>query len=229
MYIDRLVLLFIAAAYVLSPALMQWWAESGAAWWRPFLVWGLPGSTNDPTSDPRFAHALIGMLAGPAVTGVVLWGVANVLAGLEETLRQRAACTVGSLDRPHPVRPRLHVGPHRGVAGLVGSEPASAEELLVLVDDLDRGRQLVGIDPDDHVLHVLLPPVLDPTWTARWALLLRAGQSPLEPRLDTAPGGERKPIESHTHIAEVGSREESLPPSTWTESGRTPVLLRDCA
>lgn len=41
MYIDRLVLIFIAGAYVLSPALMQWWAESGAAWWRPFVIWGL--------------------------------------------------------------------------------------------------------------------------------------------------------------------------------------------
>ncbi|WP_162260251.1 hypothetical protein [Nocardioides sp. Root190] len=36
----------------------------------------------------------------------------------------------------------------------------------MLVDDLDGGRQLVGIDPDDHLfcllIHVLLPPVLDP-------------------------------------------------------------------
>ena len=30
------------------------------------------------------------------------------------------------------------------------------------VDDLDRGEKLVGIDPDDHVLYVLLPPVLVP-------------------------------------------------------------------
>jgi hypothetical protein len=34
----------------------------------------------------------------------------------------------------------------------------------------------------------------------------------------------RKPIESHTHIAGVGSREESIPPDAWTESGRTPIL-----
>ncbi|MGB3623089.1 MAG: hypothetical protein WBA20_17225 [Ketobacter sp.] len=40
MYIDRLVLIFIAGAYVLSPTLMQWWAGSGTSWWRPFLVWG---------------------------------------------------------------------------------------------------------------------------------------------------------------------------------------------
>ncbi len=71
----------------------------------------------------------------------------------------------------------------------------------MLVDDLDRGRQLVGIDPDDHVLrvvaHVLLPPVLDPLWTARWALLLRAGQSLLEPRLVTVIGGLQTDSEPH--------------------------------
>ena len=67
----------------------------------------------------------------------------------------------------------------------------------MLVDDLDRGRQLVGIDPDDDLLHVLLPPVLDPMWTARWALLLRAGQSLLEPRLVTVTGGPQTDSEPH--------------------------------
>jgi hypothetical protein len=33
-----------------------------------------------------------------------------------------------------------------------GVEPAAAEEPLVGVDDLDRHRHLVGIDPDDHAL-----------------------------------------------------------------------------
>jgi hypothetical protein len=50
-------------------------------------------------------------------------------------------------------------------------EPDPSSEFRGDVDDLDRGRQLVGIDPDDDLLslliHVLLPPVLDPMWTAR--------------------------------------------------------------
>ena len=53
-------------------------------------------------------------------------------------------------------------------------------------------------------------------------MLLRAGQSPLEPRLVTVPDGlqtEREP-----HPTRVGSRKESLPPDTWTESGQTPIL-----
>ena len=52
---------------------------------------------------------------------------------------------------PTPARPSLREGPHRGVARLIGGEPARPQQLLVSVDDLDRGRKLVGIDPDDHL------------------------------------------------------------------------------
>lgn len=55
------------------------------------------------------------------------------------------------------------------------------------------------------------------------ALLLRAGQSPPEPRSGNGARRERRPLESHTKT-QVGSREESTPPNTWTESGRTSVL-----
>lgn len=39
MYIDRLVLLFIAGAFLLSPAIIEWWSEGGTAWYRPYLIW----------------------------------------------------------------------------------------------------------------------------------------------------------------------------------------------
>lgn len=39
MYIDRLVLIFIASAYLLSPAIIEWWSEGGTAWYRPYLIW----------------------------------------------------------------------------------------------------------------------------------------------------------------------------------------------
>jgi len=55
------------------------------------------------------------------------------------------------------------------------------------------------------------------------ALLLRAGQSPLEPRTGTVPDGNADRMRA-TPILQVGSREESVPPSTWTESGQTPIL-----
>jgi len=83
--------------------------------------------------------------------------VDDASAGLEQPLGQGSTGSVGALDRPDPLRPRLRVPQHRRVAGLIGREPTRAEEPLAVVDDLDRGRQLVGIDPDDDLLHVLLP------------------------------------------------------------------------
>jgi hypothetical protein len=45
---------------------------------------------------------------------------------------------------------------------VIGGEPTRTVELLVRVDDLDGRRELVGVDPDDDGLHVLLPPFLVP-------------------------------------------------------------------
>lgn len=39
MYIDRLVLLFIAGSFLLSPAIIEWWSDGGTAWYRPYLIW----------------------------------------------------------------------------------------------------------------------------------------------------------------------------------------------
>ncbi len=133
----------------------------------------------------------------PDSGGQLRGNVDDLLAGLQEPLRQGASDTVGALDRPYPRRPCLGVGPHCRVAGPVGGEPPRAELPFAVVDDLDRRRQLVGIDPDDDTLHVLLPPELLPMWTARWAVLLRAEQSLLEPRLVTAPGGQQSESEPH--------------------------------
>ena len=90
------------------------------------------------------------------------WDIDDLLAVLEESLRQRAAGTVAALDRPHPLRPGAGVVAHRRVAGPVDGEPPGAQQLLVMVDDLDGDPQPVGIDPDDDMLHVLLPPTLVP-------------------------------------------------------------------
>jgi len=54
-------------------------------------------------------------------------------------------------------------------------------------------------------------------------VLLRAGQTPFEPRLVTVPGELQTGREPHP-ITLVGSRLKSLPPNTWTESGQTPIL-----
>mgnify|MGYP003455507020 FL=1 len=41
MYIDRLVLVFLSGAYLLSPTTIEWWSLGGSAWERPFLIWFL--------------------------------------------------------------------------------------------------------------------------------------------------------------------------------------------
>jgi len=101
--------------------------------------------------------AVVAGIEEPDPGGQFGWDVHDVLAGLEESLGQWGADAVASLDRPDPVGPGLRVRSHRGVAGLVGAEPTGAQEFLVTVDDLDRGRQFVGIDPDDHLRHNTSP------------------------------------------------------------------------
>ncbi len=39
MYIDRIFLLILAGAYLLSPAVLTWWSHAGSAWYRPYLLW----------------------------------------------------------------------------------------------------------------------------------------------------------------------------------------------
>ncbi len=75
-----------------------------------------------------------------------------------QPLRKWPSGTIGALDCPDTIRPGLRVGPHRAIASPVGAEPTRAEQLLASVDDLERCGQLVGINPDSDVLHVLLPP-----------------------------------------------------------------------
>lgn len=41
MYIDRLILLFVVGAYLLSPVIIDGWRSSGAAWYHPYTVWAL--------------------------------------------------------------------------------------------------------------------------------------------------------------------------------------------
>jgi hypothetical protein len=93
---------------------------------------GLVVVTSVDESDPR------GELGGH---------VHEVLAGLERALREGSTGTIGAFYRPDPLRPGVGVAVHRGVASLVGGEAARPEQPLVAVDDLDRGRQLVGSTP----------------------------------------------------------------------------------
>src|SRR5262245_20930476 len=128
----------------------------------------------------------------PGARGELGRDVDHTFVGLQQPLGQRTAHAQAPLDCPHTVWPLAGVLPHRGVTAPVGGEPSRTEDVLALVDDLNRGRQLVGIDPDDDSLHECTHALPWTDGTARWASLLRAAQSPLEPRLATAHGV-RKP------------------------------------
>ena len=52
---------------------------------------GMQGTT--PRSDPRFAYALMAMLAGPSVTGILLTALVSGRTGLREFHR---ACSSGA-------------------------------------------------------------------------------------------------------------------------------------
>ncbi len=140
----------------------------------------------------------------------------------EQPLSQRPTGAATAFDGPHPIRPGGDVLLHCGVAGLVRVEPAASQDCLSRVDDLDGGRQFVGIDPDEH-LHLRSRLRVAADVDARRALLLRAGQSPLEPHLNAVVDGDAARKRATPRVW-VGSRKESAPPTTWTESGRTPVL-----
>ena len=88
--------------------------------------------------------------------------VNDTLAGLQEALRQRASGAVGALDQPTPgPATSSHRCASRSSRHWSVVNRPEPKHLLALVDDLDRRRQLVGIDPDDHVsaICVVLPPV----------------------------------------------------------------------
>ncbi len=39
MYTHRLILLFVFAAFLVSPVIIDWWLAPGGAWYRPFALW----------------------------------------------------------------------------------------------------------------------------------------------------------------------------------------------
>ena len=39
MYSHRLILLFVFAVFLFSPAIIGWWLEPTSAWYSPFAIW----------------------------------------------------------------------------------------------------------------------------------------------------------------------------------------------
>ena len=68
----------------------------------------------------------------------------DLLAGSKQPHRDVVADPVAALDRPDPAVPvglePVDVTGHRGEPGLIGAEPAAAQDGLIAVHHLDRGR-----------------------------------------------------------------------------------------
>jgi hypothetical protein len=82
------------------------------------------------------------------------------LAVGDQTLSDVLADAVAALDRPDPVLMLPAELEHRLVAVTVGAEPASREDLLAVVDDLDGSGPLMRIHADDDLS---MPALLDRT------------------------------------------------------------------
>lgn len=39
MYAHRLILLFVFAVFIFSPAIIGWWLEPTSPWYSPFAIW----------------------------------------------------------------------------------------------------------------------------------------------------------------------------------------------
>jgi hypothetical protein len=114
---------------------------------------GAQGDHDDAVRVQGVGLAVVAGVEEPDPCGQLGRDIEDLLAGFDQASGQRAACTVGSLDGPNALRPCPHVAAHGCVAGLVGGVSARPQQVSVVVDDLDGGRQFVGIDPYDHACH----------------------------------------------------------------------------
>jgi len=124
-------------------------------------------TSQDSIRSPDVRTATIAIECASSASVLRLWPVSNSrtrpasLAGTSST-RSPASTSRCASGRPAPLAPSisqircghaLHITAHLRIAGLVGAEPARPEQPRVRVDPLDRCRQLVGVDPDDHFSH----------------------------------------------------------------------------
>ena len=143
------------------------------------------GDDRDRVRVQGVGLAVVAGVEEPDPGGQLGRDIEDPFAGLDQPLGQRTAGAVGSLDRPDPVRPGPDIASHRGISRVVGGEPARPEQPFWWSRTSMVADSLWGSTPMITPLHLLHLAFVVPIGTARWAVLLRAGQSPLEPRLVT--------------------------------------------
>jgi len=141
-----------------GPDLDQAWSAQGGQ--RDGVLTGLIGLAAVAGGEHPYLRGQLGRHAGDG------------LAVMDQAVRQVPADAVAALHRPDPVRELAGSGEHLGIPGLVRAAPARCQHYRPLIDDLDRGRALVRVHPDDHAHRCA--PLLD-------ADLKRGGHCYFEP------------------------------------------------
>lgn len=86
----------------------------------------------------------------PHLRGQLRRHIDHALPVVDQPVRDVFADAVAALDRPDPLVELPAGFEHLAIPGLVGAVPANGLDLAVFVDDLNRGRALVWVHPDDH-------------------------------------------------------------------------------
>jgi hypothetical protein len=150
------------------------------------------GAQRDQGHRVRIDRVGLAPVAGgehPHLRGQLGRHVKDDLTVMNQAVRQVPADAVAALHRPDPVRELARRREHLAIPDRVRAVLPARQHRGPLVDDLDRGRALMRVHPDDHAHRFLLgsPGEL----RARRALLLRAGQTPFEPPLARRPASSR--------------------------------------
>ncbi len=91
-------MMIIRAFALRRPAVTYFVLTFAISWGGVLLVIGGSGEISNPTptNDPRFAYALLAMLAGPSVAGVLLTGLVDGRTGLRRLLFRMAKWRAGA-------------------------------------------------------------------------------------------------------------------------------------
>jgi len=131
---------------------------------------------------------------------------------VHQPVREVFADAVAALDRPDPVGILPPAGEHLGVAGPVRAEPAHGQYPGAFVDDLDRGRTLVWVHPDDHAHPA--PPFAEPMSCQQGGHRYFEQNKPLSSLSSRGARRDRRPCESHTNDTGGQPQCGSVSPST---------------
>ena len=145
----------------------------------------------------------------------------------QQPLRDRAPYPVRPLHCPDPGRPLAGSLPQLTVARGIRAEPARGPQNLLAVPGLDRDRQLVRVNPDDHLIHHVPLPRRAASHVSedgqRYFELSRPFLSHASPRRPAGPHAMKEPHLATRRAAAI----RALRPGTSPEPAPARAVLED--